>query len=54
MPDLLEAGLVTMEVAVLAILVGVVIGLALAIVRMSGIRSITWIATGWWWRRVRT
>ena len=36
-----------MEVAVLAILVGVVIGLSLAIVRMSGIRSITWIATGW-------
>jgi His/Glu/Gln/Arg/opine family amino acid ABC transporter permease subunit len=47
LPDLLEAGLVTMEVAVLAILVGVVIGLSLAIVRMSGIRSITWIATGW-------
>ena len=36
-----------MEVAVLAILVGVVIGLSLAIIRMSGIRSITWIATGW-------
>jgi His/Glu/Gln/Arg/opine family amino acid ABC transporter permease subunit len=47
LPDLLEAGLVTMEVAVLAILVGVVLGLSLAIVRMSGIRSITWIATGW-------
>jgi len=36
-----------MEVAVLAMLVGVVIGLSLAIIRMSGIRSITWIATGW-------
>ncbi len=47
LPDLLEAGLVTMEVAVLAILVGVVIGLALALIRMSGRRSITWFATGW-------
>ena len=36
-----------MEVAVLAMLVGIVIGLALAIVRMSGNRFITWFATGW-------
>jgi polar amino acid transport system permease protein len=36
-----------MEVAVLAMLVGIVIGLALAIIRMSGNRFITWFATGW-------
>jgi polar amino acid transport system permease protein len=47
LPDLLEAGLVTMEVAVLAMLVGIVLGLLLAIVRMSGLRAITWFAVGW-------
>jgi polar amino acid transport system permease protein len=47
LPDLLEAGLVTMEVAVLAMLLGVVLGLALAMVRMSGNRSVTWFAVGW-------
>lgn len=47
LPDLLEAALVTMEVAVLAMLVGIVLGMLLAIIRMSGRRSITWIATTW-------
>lgn len=47
LPDLLEAGLVTMEVAVLAMLVGIVLGLLLAIVRMSGLRAITWFAVSW-------
>lgn len=47
LPDLLEAALVTMEVAVLAMLVGIVLGMLLAIVRMSGRRSITWVATTW-------
>lgn len=47
LPDLLEAGLVTMEVAVLAMLVGIVFGLVLAIIRMSGLRYITWLATCW-------
>ena len=36
-----------MEVAILAMLVGIVLGLTLAIVRMSGIRSITWFAVSW-------
>ena len=36
-----------MEVAILALVVGIVIGLALAIIRMSGRRSITWFATAW-------
>lgn len=47
LPDLLEAALVTMEVAVLAMLVGIVVGMVLAVIRMSGWRSITWIATFW-------
>jgi len=38
---------VTMEVAVLAMLLGVLLGLALAMVRMSGNRSVTWFAVGW-------
>ena len=36
-----------MEVAVLAMLVGIVLGLALALIRMSGVRVITWFATTW-------
>jgi len=36
-----------MEVAILALIVGILIGLALAIIRMSGRRSITWFATAW-------
>jgi His/Glu/Gln/Arg/opine family amino acid ABC transporter permease subunit len=47
LPDLLEAGLVTMEVAVLAMLAGIALGLVLAIIRMSGSRSLTWLAVGW-------
>ena len=47
LPELLEAGLVTLEVAVLSMLIGIVAGLALALIRMSGKRSITWFAVGW-------
>ena len=47
LPDLLEAGLVTMEVAVLAMLVGTLLGLGLAIMRMQGSRSLSWFAIGW-------
>jgi polar amino acid transport system permease protein len=47
LPDLLEAGLLTLEVAVEAMLIGILLGLALAMVRMSGRRSITWFATSW-------
>lgn len=46
-PDLLEAGLVTMEVAILALLFGIVIGLLLALIRMSERKSITWFAVTW-------
>ena len=46
-PDLLEAGLVTMEVAILALLIGIVIGLLLALIRMSENKAITWFAVSW-------
>jgi len=36
-----------MEVAVLAMLAGIALGLVLAIIRMSGSRSLTWLAVGW-------
>lgn len=47
LPDLLEAGLKTMEVAVLAMVFGIVLGLCLALIRMSGRRSLLWFAVGW-------
>ncbi len=47
LPDLLEAGLLTLEVAVEAMVIGILLGLALAMIRMSGRRSITWFATSW-------
>lgn len=47
LPQLLEAGLLTLEVAVLSMLIGIVIGLLLALARMSGRRPATWVATGW-------
>ncbi len=37
----------TLEVAVLSMLIGIAVGLALALIRMSGKRSITWFAVGW-------
>jgi len=47
LPDLLGAGVETMQVAVLAMLIGILLGLVLAFIRMSGNRSITWFATSW-------
>ena len=47
LPDLLEAALVTLEVAVLSMLIGILIGLVLALIRMSGRRSTVWFAVGW-------
>ena len=47
LPDLLEAGLVTLEVAVFSMLIGILLGLGLALIRMSGNRSIVWFAVGW-------
>jgi polar amino acid transport system permease protein len=39
--------LLTLEVAVEAMVIGIVLGLALAMIRMSGRRSISWFATSW-------
>ena len=47
LPDLLEAALVTLEVAVLSMVIGILIGLVLALIRMSGRRSTVWFAVGW-------
>ena len=45
--QLIAAGWVTMEVAVLAMLVGIVLGLLLALMKMSNSRSLRWMAVGW-------
>lgn len=47
LPELFSAGLTTLEVAVLSMVVGIVAGLLLAIGRTSGSRPIRWFATGW-------
>jgi polar amino acid transport system permease protein len=47
LPDLLEAGLLTLEVAIEAMLIGILLGLVLAMIRLSGRRSITWFAVSW-------
>ena len=47
LPELLQAGLVTLEVAVLAMLIGICIGLLLALMRMYAPRYVSWFATGW-------
>lgn len=50
LPELLDAALATLHVAGLSIVIGIVIGLLLAIVRMNAsgrLRPLTWVATGW-------
>ncbi len=47
MPDLLQAGLLTLEVASLSMIIGVVFGLALAFMRMYGNRPIRWFSVSW-------
>ncbi|MBO6827106.1 MAG: amino acid ABC transporter permease [Sneathiella sp.] len=47
LPDLLEAGLLTLEVAMLSMIIGIVIGLLLAISRMSGPKPLRIFATTW-------
>jgi polar amino acid transport system permease protein len=47
LPELLQAGMVTLEVAVLAMLIGVCIGLLLALMRMYAPRYVSWFATAW-------
>ena len=45
--QLIAAGFVTMEVAVLGMLVGIALGLLLALMKMSEIRSLRWLAISW-------
>jgi len=47
LPELLEAGLLTLEVAVLSMLLGIAIGLGLALLRMKGPTPLRQIATTW-------
>lgn len=47
LPDLLEASLVTLQVAALAIVLGIVIGLALALIRINLRGPVAWFATAW-------
>lgn len=47
LPDLLQAGLVTLEVAALSMIAGVVIGLILAFMRMYGNRPLSWFSVSW-------
>ena len=47
LPELLGAGLLTMEVAVLSMIAGTFIGLALALCRMKGPRILRWTAISW-------
>jgi len=47
LPDLLEAGLTTLQVAVLAMAAGVLIGLALALIRLHLQGPVKWLASAW-------
>lgn len=47
LPDLLEAGLVTLQVATLSMISGIIIGLILALMRMNGTRPMRWLAISW-------
>jgi polar amino acid transport system permease protein len=47
LPDLLEASLVTLQVAVLSMLIGIVIGLILSVIRLKSSGPLYWFATSW-------
>ena len=47
LPDLLEAGLLTLQVATLSMIIGIVIGLLLALSRMKKTGPAYWLATAW-------
>jgi len=47
LPDLIEAGLVTLQVAALSMIIGVILGLILAVFRQTGPVPMKWAATGW-------
>ena len=47
LPDLFEAGLITLQVATLAMVTGIVLGLALAAIRLNMRGPVHWFATTW-------
>lgn len=47
LPDLLWAGLVTLQVAALAMIFGVLVGLCLALIRLNVKGPLNWIAISW-------
>ncbi|MEC8196793.1 MAG: ABC transporter permease subunit, partial [Pseudomonadota bacterium] len=47
LPDLLEAALLTLQVAVLAMIFGIIIGLCLALIRLNMRGPLRWIASTW-------
>jgi len=47
LPDLLEAGLLTLQVATLSMFIGIVIGLALALIRLNMRGPLYWVASAW-------
>ena len=46
-PDLLTAGLTTLQVAVLSMVIGIIVGLALALIRMHMRGPVKWFASTW-------
>ncbi|PVB63434.1 amino acid ABC transporter permease [Labrenzia sp. 011] len=47
LPDLLAAGLTTLQVAVLAMIIGVIVGLGLALIRLHMRGPLRWFASAW-------
>jgi His/Glu/Gln/Arg/opine family amino acid ABC transporter permease subunit len=47
LPDLLEASLVTLQVAVLSMVIGITIGLILSVIRLKSSGLLYWFASGW-------
>lgn len=47
LPDLLAAGLTTLQIAVLSMVIGIIIGLALALIRMNMRGPVKWFASTW-------
>jgi His/Glu/Gln/Arg/opine family amino acid ABC transporter permease subunit len=47
LPDLIDAALLTLQVAILAMLIGIIIGLCLALIRLHIKGSLYWFATTW-------
>ena len=47
LPSLIEAGLTTLQVAVFALIIGIVFGLVLALVRMNMRGPVYWFASSW-------